>query len=447
MAKYLYADNFRGFSDTYVPLLDVNFLVGENSTGKTSVLDLLRTFHNPGLWFGQTPFGTQEVQLGHFKEVVSAHSDDQSYFRIGFVDDGPPITSALLITYKEKAGLPKLSRFTYAMGEKAVALRFDGPRLYALISALEKNNDTRSLRQLMPHWVALHSDETAQWSEVKPPSDMPNWSWSRTPLFILTSLLTQSIAAQEAKEDTEKEAGTTPDVTPFSLPPLMGSNLVWIGPIRTRARRTYDAPNTSFSPSGLHTPYVIRRMLESSEEAAKFTDFMDRVGKASHLFESIKIRPFGDANDPTVPFEVDAVLDEKALNLSWMGYGVSQSLPIFVELLDRPKGTWFAIQQPEVHLHPRAQASLGDVFFEMAARDNKRFVVETHSDFTIDRFRMNYRKKVSQKPTGQILFFERHRKRNVLTPLPIGQDGDLPSEQPRGYRDFFVKEEMRLLGI
>lgn len=36
----LYVDNFRGFSDAYVPLTDINFLVGENSSGKTSLLSL-----------------------------------------------------------------------------------------------------------------------------------------------------------------------------------------------------------------------------------------------------------------------------------------------------------------------------------------------------------------------------------------------------------------------
>lgn len=445
MAKYLYADNFRGFTDTYIPLLDVNFLVGENSTGKTSILDLLRAFYNPALWFGPTPLSSEEVHLGHFKEIVSAHSGDATYFRIGLIDDDPPAPSAVLITYKEKGGLPKLARFTCALGRKAVALRFEGPHLYALSSDLEHNQDAESLRKLMPSWVALHSDESVQWSEVTAPGDMPNWSWSRTPLFIIMTMLAQSLAAHESKEEADKKVEANQGGMPF-MPPRMGP-IVWIGPIRNRARRTYDAPNTSFSPAGSHTPYVIRRMLESSEEATKFTDFMGRVGKSSHLFESIKIRPFGDADDPTAPFEVDAVLDEKALNLSWMGYGVSQSLPIFVELLDRPAGTWFAIQQPEVHLHPRAQASLGDVFFEMATRDHKRFVIETHSDFTIDRFRLNYRKKASKKPAGQVLFFERQRKRNTVTALPIGPNGDLPSEQPRGYRDFFVKEEMRLLGI
>lgn len=172
---------------------------------------------------------------------------------------------------------------------------------------------------------------------------------------------------------------------------------------------------------------------------------MRKVGKASGLFESIEIKQFGTPEEATAPFEVDAVLDNKALNLNAVGYGVSQSLPIFVELIARPASSWLAIQQPEVHLHPRAQAALGDVFFEMAARDHKNFVIETHSDFTIDR--LNYMRKQSKSPASQILFFEHRNKRNTVTPLKIGDHGELPLQQPQSYRKFFVKEQMNLLGI
>jgi AAA domain, putative AbiEii toxin, Type IV TA system len=122
-------------------------------------------------------------------------------------------------------------------------------------------------------------------------------------------------------------------------------------------------------------------------------------------------------------------LDDKALKLTCVGYGVSQALPV-VELLERPPGAWFAIQQPEVHLHPRAEAAVGDMFFRMAATENKRLLVETHSDFTIDRFRMNYRKAKGRKPESQILFFERRDKHNTVTSVPIDGSGELPEDQP-----------------
>jgi predicted ATPase len=87
----------------------------------------------------------------------------------------------------------------------------------------------------------------------------------------------------------------------------------------------------------------------------------------------------------------------------------------------------------------------------MALLDGKRFVIETHSDFTIDRFRMNYRKRrvtrKEQPPQSQVLFFERSNAQNTVTPLPIGAHGELPPDQPKGYRDFFIKEEMHLLDV
>ena len=47
MKYYIFVDNFRGFRDTCIPITDVNFLVGENSTGKTSILGLLKLLAGP----------------------------------------------------------------------------------------------------------------------------------------------------------------------------------------------------------------------------------------------------------------------------------------------------------------------------------------------------------------------------------------------------------------
>ena len=67
----------------------------------------------------------------------------------------------------------------------------------------------------------------------------------------------------------------------------------------------------------------------------------------------------------------------------------------------------FLLQQPEVHLHPTAQAALGSLFCEIAGRD-RQIIVETHSDYIIDRVRMDVRdKKTNLKPEDvSILFFE-----------------------------------------
>ena len=227
--------------------------------------------------------------------------------------------------------------------------------------------------------------------------------------------------------------------------PMLGRNLIWIAPIRTTPKRTYDEVQLNFTPDGCHTPYVIKKTLDSRTQSEKFIKRIEKIGKSSGLFQSIATKNYGKG--PTAPFELDILIDNKALNISLVGYGVSQSLPVIVELLNRPRGSWYAVQQPEVHLHPRAQASLGDLFFELAAVENKKFLVETHSDYTIDRFRINYMNNKRKKPNAQILFFERKNKKNAVTSIEIDEHGEISAKQPKKYRDFFVKEEMKLLGI
>lgn len=119
---------------------------------------------------------------------------------------------------------------------------------------------------------------------------------------------------------------------------------------------------------------------------------------------------------------------------------------MIVEIFSRSKNSWFAIQQPEVHLHPKAQAALGEAFFDMAIMENKKFIIETHSDYAIDRYRILLRKS-DQKPRSQVLFFERTDSGNKVTRIKIDNSGEFDSGQPESYREFFMKEEMDLLGL
>src|SRR5665213_1182733 len=423
MTRYLFIDNFRGFTNTYIPLLDVNFFVGENSSGKTSVLSLLKLISTNEFTWGQK-FNSQDVNFGHFRDMVSAHSADRSYFSIGVIDEhgqkksaGKAITSASMYTFREHDGLARLSQFNSLVGNRQILLRFDGKKVSFKSGGLPKDLTVDGIRNItMQEWV---EERASNGSDYRPVADSPGYP--RTDEYPLYIPLMRAIE-QSVKKGEGEHAG----------PLFYGRpEIVWIAPIRTQPERTYDDISQSdFSAEGAHTPYLIRKVLESSDgEPEKFKAFIAQAGKNSGLFESIKINRHGTAI--TAPFEVDAVVDGLALNLINGGYGVSQSLPVFVEIFTRPTGSWFAIQQPEVHLHPRAQAALGDAFFLMATADDKRFLIETHSDFTIDRFRMNYRRKRTKRttlPQSQILFFERHNKRNTVTPLPIGRHGELPSD-------------------
>jgi hypothetical protein len=436
MKYYLFVDNFRGFRDTCIPITDVNFLVGENSTGKTSILGLLKLLAGPRLFF-RHGFDTEDVGFGGFSDMVSAHSDDQSYFRIGFVweqsgkKNGTSMVTGCLLTFEEEEGIPKLATCTFCRGGNKISLRLAKDVYYR-----EDKCGSLSAKEivdlLQSQWVNEHRDKSAKYTKLVVPRTMGRGM----PILLALSFIMGS--TRQTKKENEV-VFSPPDID--FLPDLTS-----LAPIRTKAKRTYDQLTQElFSSEGTHTPYLIRRVLRSKTAAVEFHNFIQRVGRDSGLFQDVRIKPFGRGRN--VPFELDIVLDSKALNVTNVGYGISQALPVLVEVIVRPDGSWFAIQQPEVHLHPRAQAALGDVFFELAVEDHKVFLIETHSDFTLDRFRMNYRKDRSAKPGSQILFFERRDKRNVITPLPIGRTGELPANQPDSYRQFFIREQMDMLGI
>ena len=73
-------------------------------------------------------------------------------------------------------------------------------------------------------------------------------------------------------------------------------------------------------------------------------------------------------------------------DLTHVGVGVSQALPILVLSLLADRGSTLIFEQPELHLHPRVQTRLAD-FFVSLIMDGKQCIVETHSEYMINRLR------------------------------------------------------------
>ena len=106
----------------------------------------------------------------------------------------------------------------------------------------------------------------------------------------------------------------------------------------------------------------------------------------------------------------------------------------------------FLLQQPEVHLHPSAQAALGTLFCSLATT-GKQLIVETHSDHLIDRVRMSVRDGVSGlKPEDvSLLYFERNDLDVKIHSIHIDHAGNIKGA-PEGYRQFFMDEVERSIG-
>lgn len=70
-----------------------------------------------------------------------------------------------------------------------------------------------------------------------------------------------------------------------------------------------------------------------------------------------------------------------------VGFGVSQILPIIVQGFLAINNSLNIVEQPEIHLHPRMQANLANLFSDIVARGRKKMIVETHSEYFLRRLR------------------------------------------------------------
>ena len=218
-------------------------------------------------------------------------------------------------------------------------------------------------------------------------------------------------------------------------------------PVRSKPRRTYDPARPTRDPEGDYIPmYLSNLYFQNREQWKTLKDALEKFGQDAGLFDEISVKPLGKKE--TEPFQVQVRKSGKRVkgpqrNLIDVGYGVSQVLPVITELLRADTPPIFLLQQPEVHLHPSAQAALGSLFCQIAG-PKRQLVVETHSDHLISRVRMDVRDgEGSLKPEDvSILFFERRDLDVHIHSLEIDDEGNVLNAPPV-YRQFFIDEMER----
>jgi hypothetical protein len=168
-----------------------------------------------------------------------------------------------------------------------------------------------------------------------------------------------------------------------------------VAPIRTKPHRTYDPIRDVPGPEGEHVPMVLANLSLGSPE--RWNDLIAQLrtfGKSAGLLEKVAVKRKGKKSSD--PFQIHIGVGRFEFNIKDVGYGVSQALPILVDTILAARNSTLLLQQPEVHLHPRAQAELGSFLAAQASQKEKKFTIETHSDYLIDRIRMDVRDKKSR---------------------------------------------------
>jgi len=134
-----------------------------------------------------------------------------------------------------------------------------------------------------------------------------------------------------------------------------------------------------------------------------------------------------------------------------LGVGLSQVLPIIEELVRPPTrnlttssiSKTVLIEQPELHLHPKMQAELMELFIETTLKGSKRLqiIAETHSEAMILRLQRQIRDGMVSRNQVAVLFVETGPDgTSLISELPIGEDGEFANPWPLSFSSVRVQE-------
>ena len=425
--------NYRCFRGRQTArLAPLTLLVGDNSTGKTSFLALLRALWDAAAGNRVPDFKEPPYDLGSFEEIAH-HRGGRS---------GRAETFAAEIDVGEY-------HFAVTFGKQGTAP--------VPIRKLLKRRD----RWIEQHWEqdtlsSLQAGTASDTWDIEVPPDR-KFSPGGSAAAPLSSLLAfpESDGVPSFSDKDKAELSEFAESWSLALPGNSESRPFASAPVRSRPHRTYDPARVAMDTEGDYIPmYLADLHFRNRRQWERLKVQLERFGQSAGLFDEISIRQLGRKDSEPFQMQVrryDGALKGPQRNLIDVGYGVSQVLPVLVELLrvdhqDNDNLRPLLLQQPEVHLHPSAQAALGSLFCNVAG-PHRQLVVETHSDHLIDRVRMEVRDRTTAllPEHVSVLFFERGTLDVRIHSLRIDDEGNI-LDAPNGYRQFFMEETRRSMG-
>ncbi len=199
-------------------------------------------------------------------------------------------------------------------------------------------------------------------------------------------------------------------------------HLYYLGPLRVRPSRDYVWTGTKpidVGTSGEPLQEVVAYWLKHLGLIESFS--IDEVAPGSNRWiAKVRVHKGG----PSVP-------------LSDVGTGVSQVLPVITLLQYVPSRSTVVLEQPEIHLHPLAQAELADVIIQATTHRGVQVILESHSEHLLLRLQRRIAEAELLSERVKLYFAEAKNGVSTLIPLDVDPVGNIRNWPDRFMGDAF----------
>lgn len=392
MLNHLHFKNFKGWADTGpIRLAPITVFFGGNSSGKTSLNQLI-------LLLKQTAQSSDRqrvlhpgdantlVDLGTYEDIIFSHSVEQSiWFELGWTTDGrvrvvDPLQPDVAV---ESDAL----RFAATIGADRRHQPFVEHLSYRMMDG------TKSLLQVGMERRPKDGKYDLTADGYKPVRQSSGRRWELPQPVRFYGFPDEAVAYYQ-------NTGFVADLT-LKFENLL-SSVFYVGPLREYPRRLYLWAGEPPDHVGQRGQKAIEALLSArgrryNRKWRAPTHTLDEVVaiwlKRMKLIDEFRVVSLAE-HRKEYEVLVRTTPGSAEVKLTDVGFGVSQLLPVLIECFYVPSHSLIIFEQPEIHLHPRVQADLADLFIEAirmregAAERSVQIIVESHSEHFLRRLQL-----------------------------------------------------------
>ncbi len=235
---------------------------------------------------------------------------------------------------------------------------------------------------------------------------------------------------------------------------FFNKSIWYLGPLRAAPRSLYNLGpsqldigiNGEYVAAVLHTKADQEVLLPEVGGSSRHTDLISALDYWLQQFGMTDSTHTEDWGRFGISLKVSPPSMKESVDLTSVGVGVSQILPVIVLCLLAEPGDLVVLEQPELHLHPALQQKLADFLLE-CTYSGRQLLVETHSEHLINRLR----RRVTEDESDAIqllvglLFAEQNDGRTTFRESKVNAYGGLSEDWPDGFLDLGAREAQSLV--
>ena len=204
-----------------------------------------------------------------------------------------------------------------------------------------------------------------------------------------------------------------------------------MGPFRRPPERWYIFTGTSPKDVGYRGDLLPDLLLRRPKLVKETNEWLKKLDMGYDL----DVKPVGKNSGDLFEVRLIDTRRKKQVNVALpdVGFGISQLLPFVVQSLIS-ENQIISIEQPEVHVHPKLQADLGDLLAHAIQKPRQnRFIIETHSEHLILRLQRLVRKGDIKPEDVSVIYISRQPEGAKAERLHLDEDGDFIDDWPNGF--------------